>query len=642
MVGRIPRLVILTALLLSAVKHAPAQPPVDQQWLVRYDGQMHGNDVPAALAVDQGGNIIVTGVVQNLTSGQDWATVKYDSSGAVIWTNVYNGSNNGSDSATCLGLGPGGDVFVGGSSEGLGTGQDFQIVKYDGWGAQLWSARYDGPDHLDDHATALALDGQGNLYVTGISRSAETGEDYLTLKLGPLGDTLWTARYTGPGDSLDQPVAIAVDSVGDIYVTGSSWGGNTDFDWVTIKYSPQGDTLWVRRYNGPGGWEDFAFDLAVSANGNVAVTGTVWYDSHEALDACTILYSPAGDLLWSNLYNGIQYGEADDFGRRVQIDRWGNVIITGSQFNDGFGTDFLTIKYNAAGDTIWTQHWDSPIHADDGFDCQLALDNFGNVYVGGSCLGEDYYFNYVTFKYNAAGTLIWEILYPGLYHGANRMRGLALSPDQQFVYVTGLSSGAGTGLDYATIKYRQYNQPPQILGWEPVDLDSVVQGDTLTFRMSATDPDSEAVTIQWVRDGQIVGQGTSVIVTFDSLGSTRISASVSDGQASDSVVWNITVVEPNGILGPDPLSPLVFELFPPQPNPFNASTALTYQLSAFSEVQLSIWDITGRLITILVNERQSTGEHTVTFYGSALASGIYLVRLQAGNQTLVQKVALMK
>ena len=57
------RPVMLLLALLFAMK-ASAQPPVDQQWLVRYDGFAHDNDSAFALVVDQGGNVIVTGVCQ--------------------------------------------------------------------------------------------------------------------------------------------------------------------------------------------------------------------------------------------------------------------------------------------------------------------------------------------------------------------------------------------------------------------------------------------------------------------------------------------------------------------------------------------------------------------------------------------------
>src|SRR4030066_1429004 len=86
----------------------------------------------------------------------------------------------------------------------------------------------------------------------------------------------WVARYNGPGNSYDVAYALAVDDSGNVYVTGRSAGSFTYSDYATIKYSPAGDTLWVRRYNGPGNGHDEANALAVDGSGNVYVTGYSW------------------------------------------------------------------------------------------------------------------------------------------------------------------------------------------------------------------------------------------------------------------------------------------------------------------------------------------------------------------------------
>lgn|SRR5574341_600249 len=80
-------------------------------------------------------------------------------------------------------------------------------------------------------------------------------------------DTAWVRRYNGPANSSDQAVALAVDDSGNVYVTGFSNDTVTISDYATIKYSPSGDTLWVRRYNGPGNGEDAAYALAVDNAG---------------------------------------------------------------------------------------------------------------------------------------------------------------------------------------------------------------------------------------------------------------------------------------------------------------------------------------------------------------------------------------
>ena len=66
----------------------------------------------------------------------------------------------------------------------------------------------------------------------------------------------WVARYNGPGDYDDEATAIAVDSLANVYVTGSSWDLVTEWDYATVKYDSSGVEQWVARYNGQGSQED--------------------------------------------------------------------------------------------------------------------------------------------------------------------------------------------------------------------------------------------------------------------------------------------------------------------------------------------------------------------------------------------------
>jgi hypothetical protein len=87
----------------------------------------------------------------------------------------------------------------------------------------------------------------------------------------------WIRQYTsGFSPAFDFAYAIALDGSNNVIVVGSSWGSNQLPDIVTIKYSSTGNTLWVRRWNGPGDNWDIGRSLAVDAAGNIYVTGETY------------------------------------------------------------------------------------------------------------------------------------------------------------------------------------------------------------------------------------------------------------------------------------------------------------------------------------------------------------------------------
>ena len=99
-----------------------------------------------------------------------------------------------------------------------------------------WVRRYDGPGNGIDCAFSLAVDGQGNVYVTGYSTGSTTSQDYATIKYNSAGVEQWVARYNEPGNNNDKAYSLAVDGQGNVYVTGYSTGSTTSYDYATIKY----------------------------------------------------------------------------------------------------------------------------------------------------------------------------------------------------------------------------------------------------------------------------------------------------------------------------------------------------------------------------------------------------------------------
>src|SRR6266536_958926 len=227
-----PILVLVSLLLLgtsqSQIPLALAPGPVQEAWVARYNGPGNLDDGGHAIVGDNSGNVYVTGGSHGLGTDLDYATIKYTSAGQQQWLARYNGPANGWDRAGAIARDSSDNVYVTGQSLGLGTNFDYATVKYDSAGQELWVARYNGPGNGEDDAVAVATDGSGNVYVTGQSTGLGTGFDYATIKYDSAGQEQWVARHSASALS-DLARAIAVDSSGNVYVTGRSWGPGGGF-----------------------------------------------------------------------------------------------------------------------------------------------------------------------------------------------------------------------------------------------------------------------------------------------------------------------------------------------------------------------------------------------------------------------------
>lgn len=431
---------------------------VQQEWVALYNGG-YGPDVAGAIVVDGSGNVYVTG--SSVGPGTcnlacvDYATIKYDPSGTQQWAARYNGPASDSDQASAIAVDESGNVYITGSS--IGTtwpDYDYATIKYDGSGQQQWVARYSGPGSDLDFGNAIAVDASGNVYVTGASFESDTGFDYATIKYDSSGQQQWVARYNGPANSDDEAYGIAVDSSGNVYVTGYSAGSGTSNDYATVKYDSFGQQRWVARYDGPTSADDYANAIAIDASGNVYVTG---FSDNSGFDYATVKYDNSGEQQWVARYNGP--ANDDDEAGALTVDALGNVYVTGYSVGSGTQEDYATIKYDAAGTEEWVARYNGQANLNDDARA-VAVDSSGNVYVAGWSVGSGSGYDYATVKYDSSGTEQWVARYDGPASVDDQSYAVAIDASGN-VCVTGYSTvDVKTGLtDYATIKYSQAPAP---------------------------------------------------------------------------------------------------------------------------------------------------------------------------------------
>jgi len=417
-----------------------------EQWVARYNGPGNYFDIAYALAVDSSGNVYVTGYSQNSGTSPynaDYTTIKYNSLGVEQWVVRYSGPGNGTDEGKAISIDDSGNVYVTGYSEGSGTDSDYTTLKYNNSGVQQWVARFNGLGDFNDYAYDIAIDSSGNVYVTGESDNSGIDFDYVTIKYSSTGLQQWANRYNGPGNSFDTAHAIAVDNLGNVYVTGESEGSGTYSDYATIKYNSAGLQKWVARYNGPTDEFDDAYAIVVDISGNVYVTG------YSDWDYSTLKYNSLGIQQWVARYNGP--GNSIDWARGMAVDTLGNVYVTGDSYGSGTYSDYATIKYNNAGVQQWVARYNGPGNKYDKSNA-IAIDKLGNVYVTGYSRGSVTIDDYATIKYNSSGVQQWVARYNGTGNGDDFATDITVD-NLSNIYVTGYSKGSGTLYDYATVKY---------------------------------------------------------------------------------------------------------------------------------------------------------------------------------------------
>jgi len=317
-----------------------------QLWAVGVEGNFatNANAWPSCLIVD-GTNVIVTGVSTGtgLSGYAEFLTVKYNTGGRQLWSASYRVSDNSYDTPIGLAVDAGGNIYVLGRSSSQNALTESVLLKYAANGQQLWVVRYDGPGNTGAYPAAIAVDGSGHIYACGNAYLAPGYGDYL-VKYDSDGRPIWVATYTAPGASSGisaSPTALAVDGSGSIYLAGSIGGYQGDYG--TAKFDSAGGLLWAARYSGPGLGYDVPNAMALDANGNAYVTGRSWGTNTQD-DFATVKYDANGNQLWVSRYASTNTISAVDEAFALAVDAAGNVYVTGSGNATGL-PEFVTVKY---------------------------------------------------------------------------------------------------------------------------------------------------------------------------------------------------------------------------------------------------------------------------------------------------------
>lgn len=379
----------------------------------------------------------------------------------LAWTSYYDGPSHFSDYNAMLARDAAGNVYLGGTSFSAATSGDTDIVisKADVNGNLLWSQSFNGTAAYKDGLRDMAVDTAGNVYLTGYSYSLPTSGnfrsyDFVTLKYDTDGNLLWTKRYGFRDGYDDGPRSLKIDPAGNVYVTGYSWDENVFSDYATLKYDTDGNLLWAKRFSTPQG--EAPYEVEIDAAGNVYVTGTNLNSSAGGSeDILTIKYNAQGIEQWQNRYNSP--GDDSDEGFEVEINSAGDVYVLGERYSyeNGFISRTVIQKVNGAdGTTQWIKEYSVTNEAEPEIPTAMELDQDDNIVIAGMTNLSGEYYNVDAFvaKFDPDGIFQWLQTYDGLsdedYDGDTK---LALDADGN-VYM-GASSEGFANPDMQIIKY---------------------------------------------------------------------------------------------------------------------------------------------------------------------------------------------
>ncbi len=355
------------------------------------------------VAIDGFGNAYITGFTTGDLSGpnagqSDIFLTKFGPAGNVLWTQTLGTAED--DLGYALAIDGTGHIFITGRTrsdfDGTHAGRgDAFLMKLDPAGTELW-VRQLGSSSIDE-SLSIAVDTAGNAYIGGYTGSSlvgpsEGGFDAFLAKFDPSGAELWSRQIGTTGDDVAQ--GVAVDGFGNVYLTGRTdedLGGPYQGgygDGFLIKYDTDGAKLWSRQIG--TALDDQGYDLATDSTGNVYLTGPTSADlagpSFGESDAFLMKFDPDGTELWSR-----QIGTTEsDQGNSVAVDALDNVYLTGRTKGSLGGPsagdwDAFVVAFDPLGNEQWSQQVGSPTRD---FIEALALDASGNVFITGWTEGD--------------------------------------------------------------------------------------------------------------------------------------------------------------------------------------------------------------------------------------------------------------
>ncbi len=556
------------------------------QWTRVYGGA--SDDFASGVQQTADGGFIVAGTTRSFVLGDsDFYVLRLAPNGDSLWTRTFRGySGRYDDDCSAIVPARDGGFLLAGSAMSPKAARDMFLIKIDSTGNELWR-RFYGTSR-DDAALSIASTSDGGYILVGYTENIPpNSRDIFLVKINSGGDTLWTRTLARPGVDGGNSIVQTRDNGYLIcgYMTPSIFG-----QAAFLKTDSVGRPVWqILRSGGEGA--SATDGVQVSDGGFV----TLWVASDPYPSLVLSKFSLSGSEQWTR---GLGYFTS---ARAITLASDAGFVITGvTQREPGSDRQILLIKTRENGDTTWTRRYGGSGN-DLGSDVIQTRDG-GYLVVG------------YTTSFGVGGFDVYV---------------MKIAPTGPQIVLT------PSLLDFGTLVVPNCKR-------DSVRVENTGTGRLLISEIRSTNPrfipNLTSATIQagmslWVRVNYCAQfpPGTQ----SGSLLFSHNGAVVPDAiqlRAQNSVT---AVKEEKGM-------PRLFSLLQNHPNPFNPSTTIEYELPRASVVKLSVYNLLGEEVQMLVSEQQEVGRHQVQFSAEHLPSGVYFYRIQTPDFIASRKMLLLK
>lgn len=603
-----------------------------------------------------------------------FGTISYAQMPDTLWTKTFGGSSE--EVGYCVQqTRDGGYITVGYTSSYGAGGSDVYLCKMNAGGIKQWTRTFGGSGSERGYSVQQTTD--GGYIIAGYTWSFGAGEgDVYLIKTDASGNEQWSNTYGASGEEGGYGVQQTLDG-GYIIVGYTESFGASIWDVYLIKTDSSGNEQWSRTYS--GSYSDYGRCVQQTRDGGYIIAGYTYFSVASGWNMYLIKTDDSGNQEWSQSFGG----SGGDLAYSVQQTEDGGYIIAGYTSSYGAGEhDVYVIKTTLSGVIEWTQTYGGS--SDEVAYCAEQTDDGGYIIAGNTNTygagAEDAYL----IKADSTGNEIWSQTIGGTSNDFARW--VQQTSDGGYI-ITGYTSSYGAGgYDMWLIRLKPAGGYPDVnitlmpITW-PIQIPPA--GGSFDFYAFVTNNQGEAVSLDlWIDallpDSAIVyplAGPFSVTLNTGTTGWYRIQNVPASAPAGiymynayaglyPASVWSMNSFDFEKLETGDGVevsgwmnygdgfeiwlnesvteAPNVFILLGNYPNPFNPITTISYNLPEATEVALTVYDVSGRQVAILVDEYRQEGSHKVTFDAYSLSSGVYLYQLKAGDLNTTGKMVLMK